>query len=154
MGEEKIFKCRNAHYFIEEKCPICGDDATEEFEMNEGDCVACGQLCLESGYACATPKPLFSKRYENAREVVEANKEFIREKLLNNELIFENELIKEQNRTTMKHFCDVIKAIFDEECVYQTAPTKDGFKGFICKQEKYNEIFDSIEQIIKDHYDE
>lgn len=70
MGEEKILKCNNAHYFIGEKCPICGEDAIEEFQKNEGDCVACGQLCPEGGYACATPQPIINKQQTCLKRVM------------------------------------------------------------------------------------
>lgn len=54
----KIYKCKNGHYSIKQLCPICGKNVVECFELRNGDCVACGQLCQDGAYACDKPEPI------------------------------------------------------------------------------------------------
>ena len=58
MEEKKIFKCKNGHYFQGNICPFCGESKEEEYPEREGDCILCGQLCPDGGYACNTPMPI------------------------------------------------------------------------------------------------
>ena len=56
---EKIYKCKNGHYYIGTKCPHCGEEKpVDEYEQRPGDCIACGQLCPDGAYACNTPSPI------------------------------------------------------------------------------------------------
>lgn len=56
---KKICKCKNGHYYIEKKCPYCGEDKPVElYDRRAGDCIACGQLCPDGAYACNKPSPI------------------------------------------------------------------------------------------------
>lgn len=58
-----IYKCKNSHYSIITKentsliCSICGARMEHFSTYQEGDCVACGQLCPSHAYSCTNPHP-------------------------------------------------------------------------------------------------
>lgn len=60
---DQILRCPNGHYFVEtSQCPHCGAEACDAFELREGDCVYCGELCPGYAYGCTLPTPLSKPR--------------------------------------------------------------------------------------------
>ena len=62
---KSINKCVNLHFWLKgEKCPFCGEPASEQVEYRSGDCIACGQLCPDSGYCCTDPAPVIEEDFQ------------------------------------------------------------------------------------------
>ena len=54
-----INRCENNHCWISsDRCPFCNKKAIEKIEMQQGDCVSCGQLCPVYAYCCTNPAPI------------------------------------------------------------------------------------------------
>lgn len=58
MVVKNINKCSKGHYFFENVCPFCGENACKKVEVRVGDCIKCGQLCPDGAYACNNPEPM------------------------------------------------------------------------------------------------
>ena len=66
MGKKIINKCKNGHFFINNKyCPICKEPKKEQIDYNVGDCVDCGMLCPGYAYGCNQPNPIPSEEDKN-----------------------------------------------------------------------------------------
>lgn len=58
MKEKIISECENNHYFLGGVCPYCGKPVKKTYEYRPGDCIYCGQLCIEGAYGCNSPVPI------------------------------------------------------------------------------------------------
>jgi hypothetical protein len=58
VGQVTVGRCQENHFFVEDRCPMCGGQRTADYPFWDRDCVACGQLCPAFAYACDSARPL------------------------------------------------------------------------------------------------
>ena len=90
--------------------------------------------------------------YKVAVKLIEDNKEWIYERLMEEQLIFDDDFDVVLIRPIENCLTEGIEKVLQIKCIRRCCETEDGWRGAICGLDVYEQISDCIDDIIKCHY--